>query len=59
MKSPRVRDAQARGAFTVMLDSGVRTGSDVFRAIALGAQAVLRESPSASSAAVAHSDTAR
>ena len=60
MKSPRVRDAQARGAFTVMLDSGVRTGSDVFRAIALGAQAELRESPSASSAAVPGcSDTAR
>lgn len=41
MQSPRVRAAQASGNFSVMLDSGVRTGADVMKAIALGAQAVL------------------
>ncbi|KAJ7791242.1 FMN-dependent dehydrogenase [Mycena olivaceomarginata] len=32
--------AQADGVFTVFLDSGVRTGTDVLKAIALGADAV-------------------
>ncbi|KAJ7355646.1 oxidoreductase [Mycena albidolilacea] len=35
-----VRAAQADGAFTVFLDSGVRTGTDVLKAVALGADAV-------------------
>ncbi|KAI0694705.1 FMN-dependent alpha-hydroxy acid dehydrogenase [Earliella scabrosa] len=41
MQSPKVRAAQASGKLTVLFDSGVRTGSDVFRALALGAQGVL------------------
>ena len=40
-KSEKVRQAQVDGKFTILLDSGVRTGSDIFKAIALGAQAVL------------------
>jgi len=45
MQSAKVRAAQANGTFTVLIDSGVRTGSDVFKAIALGAQAVLYGRP--------------
>jgi lactate 2-monooxygenase len=41
MKSPVVKGAQAEGKFTVLFDSGIRTGSDIIKAIALGAQAVL------------------
>ncbi|KAJ7880381.1 FMN-dependent dehydrogenase, partial [Mycena olivaceomarginata] len=37
-----VRAAQADGAFTVFLDSGVRTGTDVLKAVALSADAVGR-----------------
>ena len=44
MKSQKVREAQANGKRTILFDSGIRTGSDIFRALALGAQAVLRES---------------
>ncbi|KAH9934291.1 oxidoreductase [Fomitopsis serialis] len=40
MGSSAVKEAQARGTFTVLLDSGIRTGSDVFKALALGAQGV-------------------
>ncbi len=40
---PRVQTAQVEGKFTVLFDSGIRRGSDVIKAIALGAQAVLRE----------------
>lgn len=36
-----VRDAQESGKFTVLFDSGIRTGSDVLKAIAMGAQGVL------------------
>lgn len=36
-----VRDAQESGRFTVLFDSGIRTGSDVLKAIAMGAQGVL------------------
>ena len=41
--SPKVRAAQDSGKFTVLFDSGIRTGSDIIKAIALGAQGVLRE----------------
>jgi len=44
MKSRKVREAQASGKFTVLFDSSIRTGPDIFKALALGAQAVLRES---------------
>lgn len=40
--SPKVKAAQDSGKFTVLFDSGIRTGSDVIKAIALGAQGVLR-----------------
>lgn len=43
MQSSKVREAQASGKLTILFDSGIRTGSDIFRAIALGAQGVLRE----------------
>ncbi|KAI0258412.1 FMN-dependent alpha-hydroxy acid dehydrogenase [Gloeopeniophorella convolvens] len=39
--SKRVREAQESRKFTVLFDSGVRTGSDVIKALAMGAQAVL------------------
>jgi len=41
MQSPLVKEAQQAGKLTVLFDSGIRTGSDIFKAIALGAQAVL------------------
>lgn len=40
-KSPKIVEAQASGKFTILFDSSVRTGSDIFKALALGAQAVL------------------
>ena len=40
--SPKVKAAQLSGRFTVLTDSGIRTGTDIFRAIAIGAQGVLR-----------------
>lgn len=43
MKSTKVKEAQASGKFTVLFDSSVRSGPDIFKALALGAQAVLRE----------------
>lgn len=45
MKSESIRAAQANGVFTVLFDSGIRTGSDIIKAIALGAQAVLLGRP--------------
>jgi isopentenyl diphosphate isomerase/L-lactate dehydrogenase-like FMN-dependent dehydrogenase len=39
--SLRVRRAQEEGKFTILFDSGIRTGSDVIKAIAMGAQGVL------------------
>jgi len=39
--SSRVRRAQEQSKFTVLFDSGIRTGSDVIKAIAMGAQGVL------------------
>ena len=41
--SSKVRRAQEQGKFTVLFDSGIRTGSDVIKAIAVGAQGVLGE----------------
>ncbi|TFK48783.1 oxidoreductase [Heliocybe sulcata] len=38
--SPKIRAAQESGKFTVIFDSGIRTGSDGIKAIALGAQAI-------------------
>jgi isopentenyl diphosphate isomerase/L-lactate dehydrogenase-like FMN-dependent dehydrogenase len=49
MESPRVKYAVERGKFTVLFDSGIRTGSDIFKAIALGAQGVLCKCTLASS----------
>ena len=39
--NPDIRRAQHARKFTVLFDSGIRTGSDVIKAVALGAQAVL------------------
>ena len=36
--SPKIKAAQQSGKLTVMFDSGIRTGSDIIKAIALGAQ---------------------
>ena len=49
---PRIRDLIGRD-FPVLLDSGVRRGSDVFKAIALGADAVLIGRPQMYALAVA------
>src|ERR1700731_2893507 len=45
-QSPLIREAQAGNKLTVLFDSGIRTGSDIIKAMALGAQGVLRESSS-------------
>ncbi|KAG7444945.1 FMN-dependent alpha-hydroxy acid dehydrogenase [Guyanagaster necrorhizus] len=42
---PRIQAAQVEGKFTVLFDSGIRRGSDIIKAIALGAQAVLLGRP--------------
>ena len=44
MKSTKVKQAQASGKFTVLFDSSIRSGPDIFKALALGAQAILRKS---------------
>ncbi|KAI0345557.1 FMN-dependent alpha-hydroxy acid dehydrogenase [Trametopsis cervina] len=43
--SPKIQEAQASGKLTVLFDSGIRTGSDVIKAMALGAQGVLLARP--------------
>lgn len=43
MKSPIIKAAQSSGQLTMLFDSGIRTGSDIIKALALGAQAVLRK----------------
>lgn len=43
--SPKVKAAQKSGKFTVLFDSGIRTGSDILKAVALGAQGVLIARP--------------
>ncbi|KAJ8521694.1 hypothetical protein ONZ45_g1644 [Pleurotus djamor] len=45
MKSTKVLSAQGAGKFTVLFDSGIRTGGDIIKALALGAQAVLLGRP--------------
>jgi len=45
MKSKKVKEAQATGKFTVLFDSSIRCGPDIFKALALGAQAVLLGRP--------------
>ncbi|KAJ7505860.1 oxidoreductase [Mycena galericulata] len=45
MRSPTVKAAQAEGKLTVLFDSGIRTGPDIIKALALGAQAVLLGRP--------------
>ncbi|KAF5360870.1 hypothetical protein D9756_004946 [Leucocoprinus leucothites] len=42
-KSQRIKEAQRSGRLTVFFDSGIRTGPDMFKALALGAQAILRK----------------
>jgi len=44
-KSDVIREAQRDGRFTILFDSGIRTGSDILKAIALGAQGVLLGRP--------------
>ncbi|KDQ62108.1 hypothetical protein JAAARDRAFT_54125 [Jaapia argillacea MUCL 33604] len=39
--SPKIKEAQASGKLTVLFDSGIRTGSDIIKATAMGAQAIL------------------
>ncbi|KIK69870.1 hypothetical protein GYMLUDRAFT_255101 [Collybiopsis luxurians FD-317 M1] len=53
MKSEKVKAAQKSGKFTVLFDSGIRTGPDIIKAMALGAQAVLLGRPWVYAAAVA------
>ena len=43
MQSVRVKEVQASGKFTILFDSGIRSGSDVLKALALGAQGVMSE----------------
>lgn len=37
----KVKAAQSSGKLTVLFDSGIRSGSDIIKAVALGANAVL------------------
>ncbi|KAF8547078.1 FMN-dependent alpha-hydroxy acid dehydrogenase [Imleria badia] len=41
MRSHKVRAAQQSGKLTILFDSGIRTGSDIIKALAIGAQGVL------------------
>ncbi|KAJ7046444.1 oxidoreductase [Mycena alexandri] len=45
MRSPTIKQAQASGKLTVLFDSGIRTGPDIIKALALGAQAVILGRP--------------
>lgn len=42
-RSEKILAAQKSSKLTVLFDSGIRTGSDIMKALALGAQGVLRE----------------
>ncbi|GGF49069.1 alpha-hydroxy-acid oxidizing enzyme [Aliidongia dinghuensis] len=55
---PEIADAVG-GRLTVMVDSGIRRGSDVVKALALGAKAVLVGRPVLYGAAIAGADGAR
>jgi isopentenyl diphosphate isomerase/L-lactate dehydrogenase-like FMN-dependent dehydrogenase len=44
-QSPTILSAQKSGKLTVLFDSGIRTGSDIVKALALGAQGVLLGRP--------------
>jgi len=44
-KSQKIKEAQSSGRLTLFFDSGIRTGPDMFKALALGAQAVLLGRP--------------
>jgi len=44
-KSQKIKEAQNSGRLTLLFDSGVRTGPDMFKALALGAQAILLGRP--------------
>jgi len=56
MKSDKVKEAQATGKFTVLFDSSIRTGPDILKALALGAQAVLLGRPYAYGLALGGAD---
>ncbi|KAF8073589.1 oxidoreductase [Lyophyllum atratum] len=45
MKSTVIKEAQKSGKLTVLFDSGIRTGSDIIKAMALGAQGILLGRP--------------
>lgn len=45
MQSPAIKEAQRSDKLTVLFDSGIRTGSDIIKALALGAQGILRAFP--------------
>ncbi|KIJ59033.1 hypothetical protein HYDPIDRAFT_101468 [Hydnomerulius pinastri MD-312] len=45
MSSRKVRTAQKAGKLTVLFDSGIRTGPDIIKALAIGAQGVLVARP--------------
>lgn len=45
MRSTKIKDAQRSGKLTILFDSGIRTGSDIIKAMALGAQAILLGRP--------------
>ncbi|TRM67374.1 FMN-dependent dehydrogenase [Schizophyllum amplum] len=45
MRSEKIRKAQATGKLTILFDSGIRSGPDIVKALALGAQAVLLGRP--------------
>ncbi|KAG1899606.1 FMN-dependent dehydrogenase [Suillus fuscotomentosus] len=45
MRSQKIIQAQAKGDLTILFDSGIRTGSDVIKAMAMGAQGVLIARP--------------
>lgn len=53
MRSHKVQAAQKSGKLTILFDSGVRTGSDVLKALAIGAQGVLIGRPAMYGLAIA------
>lgn len=41
MRSEKIKESQRSGKVTILFDSGIRSGSDIIKAMALGAQAVM------------------